>query len=400
MNTAEKMLFLSSQLMMLSLDKEQNAKEIVKVSEELAAMQRQMRATASAAPPDDEEISGFLEFTEKEILKMPKSFRKEFRTQGCTAHVRRRKSGKHSWNYEIRYRRNGYRVEASSNNLEVAKKKFIEKLNVADKLGPMKDSSVPTTFHEFAKYYFDTFWRRTVTELTYSNEMYRYNNHVKPVFGSLEIAKILPVHCQKMLDDIGVCKTGDEVYSILSKVFKSAIKHGIIVHNPLDLVVHIKHTRTHGKALTKEEERFLLKSLEGTKYQLLFAVVLYTGLRPNEYKSARIKGEFVVAINSKQRNGKIVYKKIPITPMLRPYLNGVTELNFPRVEYMRDKLKEILPNHKLYDLRTTFYTRCKECGVADVAIKTFVGHSLGGMADTYTDLSDDYLIEEGNKLKY
>lgn len=400
MNTAEKMLFLSSQLMMLSLDKEQNAKEIVKVSEELAAMQRQMRATASAAPPDDEEISGFLEFTEKEILKMPKSFRKEFRTQGCTAHVRRRKSGKHSWNYEIRYRRNGYRVEASSNNLEVAKKKFIEKLNVADKLGPMKDSSVPTTFHEFATYYFDTFWRRTVTELTYSNEMYRYNNHVKPVFGSLEIAKILPVHCQKMLDDIGVCKTGDEVYSILSKVFKSAIKHGIIVHNPLDLVVHIKHTRTHGKALTKEEERFLLKSLEGTKYQLLFAVVLYTGLRPNEYKSARIKGEFVVAINSKQRNGKIVYKKIPITPMLRPYLNGVTELNFPRVEYMRDKLKEILPNHKLYDLRTTFYTRCKECGVADVAIKTFVGHSLGGMADTYTDLSDEYLIEEGNKLNY
>lgn len=400
MNTQEKMLYLSSQLLLLSLDKEQNAKEIVKISEELADMQRQMRATASSAPPDDEEISGFLEFTEKEILKMPKSFRKEFRTQGCTAHVRRRKSGKHSWNYEIRYRRNGYCVEVSANNLEVAKKKFIEKLNVADKLGPMKDSSVPTTFHEFATYYFDTFWRRKVTELTYSNEMYRYKNHVKPVFGSLEIAKILPVHCQKMLDDIGVCKTGDEVYSILSKVFKSAIKHGIIVHNPLDLVVHIKHTKTHGKALTKEEERFLLKSLEGTKYQLLFAVVLYTGLRPNEYKSARIEGEFVVAINSKQKNGKIIYKKIPITPMLRPYLNGVTELHFPRVEYMRDKLKEILPNHKLYDLRTTFYTRCKECGIADVAIKTFVGHSLGGMADTYTDLSDEYLIEEGNKLKY
>lgn len=399
MNTQEKMLYLSSQLMMLSFDKEHNQKEIEKVSEELAALQRQLREATNAAPPD-EENSGFLEFTEKEILKMPKTFRKEFRTQGCTAHVRRRKSGKHSWNYEIRYRRNGYYIEASSNNLEVAKKKFIEKLNVADKIGSVKITSVPTTFHEFATYYFDTFWRRTVTELTYSNEMYRYKNHVKPIFGSMEIAKILPAHCQKMLDDIGVCKTGDEVYSILSKVFNSAIKHGIIVHNPLDLVVHIKHTRTHGKALTKEEERFLLKNLEGTKYQLLFAVALYTGLRPNEYKSARIEGKFVVAINSKQKNGKIAYKKIPITPMLRPYLNGVTELNFPRVEYMRDKLKEILPNHKLYDLRTTFYTRCKECGIADVAIKTFVGHSLGGMADTYTDLSDEYLIEEGNKLKY
>lgn len=86
MNTTEKMLYLSSQLMMLSLDKEHNQKEIEKVSEELAALQRQLREKASAAPPD-EENSGFLEFTEKEILKMPKTFRKEFRTQGCTARV-------------------------------------------------------------------------------------------------------------------------------------------------------------------------------------------------------------------------------------------------------------------------------------------------------------------------
>lgn len=102
----------------------------------------------------------------------------------------------------------------------------------------------------------------------------------------------------------------------------------------------------------------------------------------------------------KAKQDKVEYKKIPIHPMLRPYLQGVTELKMASVKAMRKKLAEVLPAHKLYDLRTTFYTRCMECGVSDVAIKKFVGHTLGGLADTYTGLSDDYLLAEGEKISY
>ena len=52
-----------------------------------------------------------------------------------------------------------------------------------------------------------------------------------------------------------------------------------------------------------------------------------------------------------------------------------------------------------YDLRTTFYSRCLEGGVADIAQRLFVGHSLGELGNAYTDVSDEYLLKEGKKLR-
>ena len=69
-------------------------------------------------------------------------------------------------------------------------------------------------------------------------------------------------------------------------------------------------------------------------------------------------------------------------------------------DVIREKFKAVLPNHIVYDMRTTFYSRCKECGIADAARDEFVGHSLGALGNAYTDLSDEYLLREGAKFKY
>ncbi len=360
-------------------------------------------------------------FTNKEILKMPKQFRKELRTAGCTAHVLKRRSGKNNWNYLIRYRRNGYNVVASSNNLEEAKRKFIEKLytaeqaqkqvtfkSIAEPLQVIQPAvtevnGIPTNFDGFANYYFETFYKRKVCNESYRIAQSNYRNHVLPHFGNVPLSSITAHKCQELIDrleDEDKKRTSENVATILNMIFTAAIKHTVLQHNPMDMVFHTKHQREHGKALSKDEERKLLEKTAGTPYQLMFAVGLYTGMRPNEYKTAVIEGDFIVANNSKRKNGKVELKRIPINPMLKPYLDGITDLSFVRLEQMRNKLKIILPNHKLYDLRTTFYTRCTECGVAEVAIKKFVGHTLGGLADTYTDLSDEFLLKESAKLNY
>ncbi len=344
-------------------------------------------------------VSSKLFFTQKEISLMPKTFKKEFRTDGCTAHVRKRKCGKNSYTYDIRYNRNGYSICVTNKNLETAKQLFIEKLKTAKPV--IKKVNSLSNLHTFTLYFFEKFRLPKVSKLTYDADWHRYKNYIQPVFGDKHFNQITPKHCQSLIDSIlaqGKGKTAEEIYFLLSIIFKGAIAHGFMDKNPL--VVKMKHEGKHGTALTKDEEKRLLQAYQNTKYQTIFALALYTGLRPNEYNTARIEGKFIIAINSKRKNKRVEYKKIPITPMLKPYLQGIDTLEKINRDVIREKFKEVLPNHILYDMRTTFYSRLKECGIADAARDEFVGHSLGTLGNAYTDLSEEYLLKEGEKFKY
>ncbi len=346
-------------------------------------------------------LSGTIKFSQKEIDMMSKTFKKEFIANGCVAHIIKRPSGKNGFYYEIRYRRNGYNISVSNKDLATTKTLFIEATKQLENL--TTKSTVPTTFHEFATYYFENFRIKKVSKETYSGDIGRYKNHILPYFGSKPLKKITAGDCQILIDKYvkkGMGKTADEIFSLLNCIFKMAIAHNLITQNPLALVVHSEHERTHGKALTKHEEFKLLEGLKGTRYLVPFAVALYTGLRPNEYKTAKLQGDFIISVNSKRKNKNREYKRIAISPMLKPYLENVSELNFPYVESMRTHMNEHVKGHKLYDMRTTFYSRCRECGVADAARDEFMGHSSGALAKAYTDLSDEYLLKEIQKLQY
>ena len=183
-----------------------------------------------------------------------------------------------------------------------------------------------------------------------------------------------------------------------SIIFKGAIAHELIERNPLNVVFHVKHEHEHGKALTKSEETAFLEKIKGVPLEPLFVLALYTGLRPNEYRTAKIDGQFIVAVNSKRKTKKVQYKRIPICKKLSAYLENVTQFPVYHDKYLSMEFSKYCPNHKLYDLRTTFYSGCKELNVAENALKEFVGHSLGALGNAYTDLSDEYLLSEGKKL--
>ena len=126
----------------------------------------------------------------------------------------------------------------------------------------MKKGIVPTTMNAFSMYYFEKFRIKKVKQNTYISDLGRYKKYILPYFQEKEIRKITSEECQDLIEQIeneGKGKTADEIYSLLSIVFKAAIVHNIIVKNPLELVIHQKHERTHGSALSKDEEKLLPK---------------------------------------------------------------------------------------------------------------------------------------------
>ena len=103
--------------------------------------------------------------------------------------------------------------------------------------------------------------------------MCRYKNHIRPYFGEKCLMDITPAECQSVLDSFlekGMTKTNNDVYSLLNAIFKMAVAHNIITHNPMSIVVITKHQGKHGKALTKAEEKQLLDGLKGTKHKKLW----------------------------------------------------------------------------------------------------------------------------------
>lgn len=317
----------------------------------------------------------------------------------------------HNRIYEKRARINGISIYGCASTAEDCQIRFLEDLN--NKIFVLQADQkktlfkrLPTNFHDFAMFYFDTYRKRKNSARTHQADLNRYKNHIQPTFKNYPLRAITPEFCQVFIDELdatGKGKTTDEMFSILNGIFKYAVNRGVIPLNPMSCVIHLPHKTKHGKALTLEEEKRLFDATLGTEFQLMFAIALYTGMRPNEYQTASLHNGIIICKNSKRKNlrpGEIEWKRIPVCPMLAPFLKDVSEIEMYIPETLRDKFNTIFTNHTLKDLRTTFYTRCETCGVSDKARDEMIGHSSNALHDAYSDLPDDYLIAEANKINY
>lgn len=344
------------------------------------------------------EENGHLEFTEQEISTMPKKLQKLFRTNKVVAHVRLRK-GKY---YEIRVMIDGQMITASSKSLSRAKERFIEKL-----YNPGERKRTPT-FASFAEDWLENVAKPFIKQITYDDYATTIRKHLIPAFAEQKLSQIDSLTLQKFLNEKGPCRTTEKCFTLLGTLFTYATPK-YIPYSPMQYVKKPIYTPAEKKPLSREEEFAFVRYLFETQnpYRYNFVVILYTGLRRSELKTVVFDEKFVTVHSAKQRFGRPEkLRSIPISPILKKFL-PIGELPDVRDDSLSAIFKEINDalgmHHTLHDLRKTFNTRARTCGIPKLLAQFWMGHKPSKddvNESAYMDYPEDYQLEQIKKFDY
>lgn len=333
-------------------------------------------------------------FTKKEIIEMPKL--KDFSY--------RYKEEKRV--HEFRYRRNGINKSFSSRSLKEARRKALEfcgELSAHESLICNTD----VNFIAFAEDYLQNVKRKNVGHKTFLNDYNRYQNYIVPKFRHLKLKEVKAPFIQRFLNDVlddGHKRTAEALYYILKTILDYGVNNDLITKNPIAAVKIPLHERETGQALPLSKEREFVKKIAGTTYELTFITLLYAGCRPCELPTLKIERDgFFTFQNMKQKKRNvIVYKDIPITPMLEPYVERIkAELPLKNTTELTKIFAKFVTGYRLYDLRHTFATRCQECGVPQEIVARWLGHKSDRITDnTYTHFPPKFMLEQAKKVDY
>lgn len=353
----------------------------------------------------------FFSILSRRRKQMPFRYRDLFNEQWFMDHTRLKPNG----TYEIRCSIEKTPISGAGKNLDTATENFIMKLVALEK-GKRKPEPQPkevkrVLFNTFAEQWLVLVKKPTLKPISYASTVTVYGAHIKPYFKRKFLDELTAMQIQPLftkLTEQKKTKAAQDVKLILNQIFKAAIAERLIDFNPMDNVKVLKHHCKNGTALTYEEEREFLDALNGSKYRITFALMIFCGMRRAELCTARIEKGFVIVKNGKRRLSELeTERKIPITPMLKPFIDRATAAELcEALSYSCDVLsrafKQLCPAHHLHELRHTFVTRCQECGVAREVVSVWAGHSADNtMTSTvYTHFSEEFMLSEGKKVDY
>jgi integrase len=294
----------------------------------------------------------------------------------------------------------------------------------------LPDTKIPY-FSKVAKDWVD-YKKPKVRETTWGNYKGHIENHFAE-FNELRINRIMTVDVEKFITKRQIegmhIDTLRKVLITLNQIFKYAVRHKYIDHNPYADVEKPKRQRREGEhkrdkisVLTPEQVKDFLENIEGQRYQAMFRLAVFGGPRQGEllgfkwgdvdWENNQIhvqrtytKGRFF-APKTEESNRKIDLGPAVITELKRwklacpkneldlifpnnagkpmNYSNMVNRHFFPTLKAAE------LPRIRFHDLRHTYASLLIEQGENIKYIQTQLGHSKPSTTlNVYAHLFED-----------
>lgn len=384
----------------------------------MSAVQRKLKTIAQNRENKgtfcDKNKLGF-KLTKQEIKEMPERIRKIFIANNYIVNYRITSNGY----YEARIRRSDMYIEASGRDFETMRKRFLDRLSayynkVPEPVQETVEQPVRTAktvlFTDYAEEWLKI-KEKTVKPSTYKEYERSYRVDLAPMFNGKYLADISRNDLQNYLFAIineTKYKKAHKLALMLNCIFDMAAEDFGIT-SPMKKVVLPNYQTKSGVALTLDEETRLInyckthKQIDGTDALL---VLLLFGLRKSELASIEIiDGKWLQCETSKERLGQnVVLRKIPFTPVVKKYLPYIDfeKAKTTNLNTIATRMKRLLPDHHPHELRHTFVSRCKTCGVNPEVVSIWAGHSLSGTITTtvYTHYDDEFQLKEAEKVNY
>ena len=286
-----------------------------------------------------------------------------------------------------------------------------------------------------------------VKEFTQKSYEIYCERHLKPMLGRIKLTALTAPMIQKAYNDILAGATSSKPLSakslknchgVLHKALKIAQKVGYIRFNPSDSVILPRAERPVIKPLSDEDIANFLSAIRGHKYEDLYKVTLFTGMREGEVlgltwdcvdlENHTISIEKQLILEKEKggvykfaplKNDKCRLIRIPdticsILERLQQLPTSVNPMNLVFVDPTGKHLihKTVLSNYKtiakkigvpasrFHDLRHTFAVLSLQNGDSIKTLQENLGHATASFTmQTYAHVSDRMKKESADKME-
>lgn len=204
--------------------------------------------------------------------------------------------------------------------------------------------------------------------------------------------------------------TQSAIRSVIGRVFKWAMENDVIIKDASILLKFPKYKETSmKKSYTSDEISILLNDPDPIQM-----ILLYSGMRINELLNMKTEDVFyekdILCFHLKKAKTEAGKRIIPVHSMIEPLVRSMLHGNYliePHIDYTNQMRRFYKWNeahgikHSYHELRHTFATYSKSCGMDDFYRKALLGHRQNGITDSvYTDVLVTDLKDQIEKLIY